>query len=77
MDEAVSEAWALLVSRLRARQPGCLRAAQPEPRQQRQDRIIAQAGRRIPVTAGQQPLDLGRRLSAIMKLRSEGRAAIT
>jgi hypothetical protein len=42
-------------------QAGGLGAAQPEPGQQRQDRVIAAADGRVPITTGQQPLDLGRR----------------
>jgi hypothetical protein len=40
---------------------GDLGAAQPKPRQKRQDRVIAAAHERRAVAAGQQPLDLGRR----------------
>ena len=49
------------VSKLQA---GGLRAAQAEPGQQRQDRVITQADCRLPLAAGQQPLDLGRRQAA-------------
>ena len=52
-----------LMSAARTLQPGGLGTPQAEPGQQRQDRVIPQADRRVPVAAGQQPLDL-RRLQA-------------
>ena len=39
-------------------QPGGLASAQPQPGQQRQDRVVTQASRGLPVAAVQQPLDL-------------------